>query len=65
MVPPLVGCLEPKRTEIKVKIIDYMAKKLVEALESGMFGVIKIVITRRYATRKGKENQPLNIKTAV
>ncbi len=30
-----------------------------------MFDVIKIRLIRRIATRSGKGNQPLNIKTAV
>ena len=30
-----------------------------------MYDVIKIRLKRRYATRSGKGNQPLNIKTAV
>ncbi len=37
----------------------------VEALESVMCNVIKIRIKRRIATRSGKGNQPLSIKTAV
>ncbi len=36
-----------------------------KALESVMCDVIKIRINRRIATRSGKGNQPLNIKTAV
>ncbi len=36
-----------------------------EALECGMRDVIKIRFKRRYATRSGKRNQPLNIKAAV
>ncbi len=36
-----------------------------ESLESGMCDVIKIRLKRRDATRSGKGNQPLNIKTAV
>ena len=38
---------------------------LLEALESVMCDVIKIRLKRRIATRSGKGNQPLNIKTAV
>ena len=38
---------------------------LYEALESGMYDVIKKSLKRSYATRSGKGNQPLNIKTAV
>ena len=30
-----------------------------------MFDVIKIRLKRKIATRRGKGNQPLNIKTAV
>ncbi len=30
-----------------------------------MFDVIKIRLQRRFASRRGKGNQPLNIKTAV
>ena len=36
-----------------------------DALESGICDVIKIRLKRRDATRRGKGNQPLNIKTAV
>ena len=36
-----------------------------EALESVMFDVIKIRLKRRIATKRGKGNQPLDIKTAV
>ena len=36
-----------------------------EALESDLCDVIKIRLKRRDATRCGKENQPLIIKTAV
>ena len=36
-----------------------------EAPESVMCDVIKIRLKRRIATRSGKENQPLDIKTAV
>ena len=36
-----------------------------EALESVMFGVIKIRLKRRIATRSVNGNQPLNIKKAV
>ena len=39
--------------------------KASEVLESGMCDVIKIRLKRRDATRSEKENQPLNIKTAV
>ena len=38
---------------------------LLEALEIGMCDVIKIRLKRRNATRSGKENQPLSIKTTV
>ena len=38
---------------------------LCEALESVMCDVIKIHLKRRDATRSGKGNQPLNIKTAI
>ena len=37
----------------------------IEVLESVMCDVIKIRLKRRIATRSGKGNQPLNIKTAV
>ncbi len=36
-----------------------------EALESVMCDIMKIRIKRRIATRSGKGNQSLNIKTAV
>ena len=36
-----------------------------EAVESVMCDVIKVRLKRRIATRSGKGNQPLNIKTAV
>ena len=36
-----------------------------EALESVMCDVIKMRLKRRIATRSGKGNQPLNVKTAV
>ena len=36
-----------------------------EALESVLCDVIKIRLKRRIATRIGKGNQPLNIKTAL
>ncbi len=39
--------------------------ELLEALESGMCNVIKIRLKSKDATRSGKGNQPLNIKTAV
>ncbi len=39
--------------------------ELLEALESGMCNVIKIRLKSKDATRYGKGNQPLNIKTAV
>ncbi len=35
------------------------------ALESGMCDIIKVHLKTRKATRSGKGNQPLNIKTAV
>ena len=38
---------------------------MVEALESVMCDVIKICLKRSIATRSGKGDQPLNIKTAV
>ncbi len=38
---------------------------MVEALESVMCDDIKIRLKRRIATRSGKGNQPLNMKTAV
>ena len=38
---------------------------IIEALESIMCDVIKIRLKRRIATRSGKGNQPLNIRTAV
>ena len=41
------------------------SKEIIEALESGMCDVIKIHLKRMDATRSGKGNQPLNIKTAV
>ena len=44
---------------MKIKI------EILKALESGMCDVIKIRQKRSYATRSGKGNQPLNIKTAV
>ncbi len=37
----------------------------IEALESGMCDVIKVHLKRREATRNGRGNQPLFIKTAV
>ncbi len=36
-----------------------------EALESVMCDVMKIRLKRMIATKRGKGNQPLNIKTAV
>ena len=39
--------------------------KNLEALGSVMCDVIKIHLQRRIATRSGKENQPIDIKTAV
>ncbi len=42
-----------------------MNRHSVEALESVMCDVIKIRLKRRTATRSGRGNQPLNIKTAV
>ncbi len=36
-----------------------------EAVESGMWDVIKICLKRRITTRSGKGNQALNIKTAI
>ncbi len=38
---------------------------VMEALESVICDVIKLRLKRRIATRSGKGNQPLNIKTAV
>ncbi len=40
-------------------------RKYKEVLESVMYDIIKIHIKRRIATRSGKGNQPLIIKTAV
>ena len=48
--------------------MDYSVNKFttsIEALERVMCDVIKIRQKRRIATRSGKGNQPLNIKTAV
>ena len=45
-------------SNIKISIIY-------EANESAVCDVIKICLKRRIATRSGKGNQPLNIKTAV
>ncbi len=42
-----------------------MNTEFLEALESGMCDVIKIRLKGRDATRSGKGNQQLNIKTAV
>ena len=46
-------------------ILPKAEQKINEALESVMCDVIKIRLKRRIATRCGKGNQPLNIKTAV
>ncbi len=50
--------------KVKQKILYKSILKL-EALESGMCDVMKIRLKRRDATRSGKENQTLNVKTAV
>ncbi len=43
-----------------ISYVDYS-----DALKSVMCDIIKIRLKRRIASRSGKENQPLNIKTAV
>ncbi len=45
--------------------MKWKKNELHEALESVMCDVIKIRLKRRIATRSGKGNQPLNIKTAL
>ncbi len=44
---------------------DSIPVQMYEALESVMCDVIKIRLKIRIATRSGKGNQPLNIKTAI
>ncbi len=52
---------------VRVEFVKLIANISViqEAQESFMCDVIKISLKRRIATRSGKGNQTLNIKTAV
>ncbi len=47
------------------RIVWFVQLRSAGALESAMCDFIKISLKRRIATRTGKENQPLSIKTAV
>ncbi len=60
------GSNDTKKIIFKVSLnIDAFINFLVEALKSVMRDVIRIRLKRKIATRSWKENQPLNIKTAV
>ena len=57
--------IQRRGLQIFLNLYSGKYKAFLKALESGMCDVIKIRLKRRIATRNGKGNQPLNIKTDV